>query len=219
MKDRDIVLSIEELETLCTLYIECRLSVLEETELYYVLLKTDKESALINETRTIMGLERKVADSRPTVIRKKPIYKRFAFYGAAASVVGIILCVWLHSVDDKPVDPHTLLAQTHTGQSMPLAEAEPDSESIRESENAIDSQNVHQEVDRHLESESETVVSIPEKEINTYDDYVEITDEDEAAAILREVDDKITAILEKGVDAQNRMCDIDEKINNILNKI
>ena len=34
MKDKNIELSVGELETLCNLYIECKLSVLEETELY-----------------------------------------------------------------------------------------------------------------------------------------------------------------------------------------
>ena len=90
MKDKDIELSVKDIETLCNLYIECKLSVLEETELYYVLLKTDKNSALINETRSIMGVERKIAELKPTTIPKKPFYKRFAFYAAAACLAFVI---------------------------------------------------------------------------------------------------------------------------------
>ena len=90
MKDKDIELSVGELETLCNLYIECKLTVLEETELYYVLIKTDKDSALINETKAIMGMERKIADSKPIIISKKPFYKRFAFYVAAACLALVI---------------------------------------------------------------------------------------------------------------------------------
>ena len=75
--DKEIKLSVEELETLCYLYIDCKLSVLEETELYYVLLKTDKDSSLIKETKAIMGIERKTA-SRPVM------YPKFVFYRAIA---------------------------------------------------------------------------------------------------------------------------------------
>ena len=90
MRDKEIKLSVGELETLCNLYIECNLSVLEETELYYVLLKTDKKSELINETRAIMGMEQKIAGSIPTTVSKKPFYNRFAFYGVAACLALVI---------------------------------------------------------------------------------------------------------------------------------
>lgn len=90
MKKKDIDLSVEELEVLCHLYIECTLSVLEETELYYVLLKTDKDSALISEVRTMMGIERKIAASRLN-IRKKQFYRKIASYGAAATLALIVM--------------------------------------------------------------------------------------------------------------------------------
>ena len=104
MKDKNIELSIGELETLCNLYIECKLSVLEETELYYVLLKTDNDSALINETRSIMGLEQKNADCKPPIVSKKPFYKRFVFYGAAAClalVIGLSVPVIFNNRSDE----------------------------------------------------------------------------------------------------------------------
>ena len=37
-----------------------------------------------------MGIERKIADSKLTIISKKPFYKRFAFYGAAACLALVI---------------------------------------------------------------------------------------------------------------------------------
>lgn len=53
-------LTIEEIEALCRLYNECRLSVLEETELEYVLHCTTLSTDLINETKSLMGISRQV---------------------------------------------------------------------------------------------------------------------------------------------------------------
>lgn len=106
MKDKDVELSVKELETLCTLYIECKMSVLEETELYYVLLKTDKESTIINETKEIMGLERKFIYSRPRVIPKKPFYKRIAFYGVAASIA-LVITLSIPLIFTNPTDENS----------------------------------------------------------------------------------------------------------------
>lgn len=90
MKDINTDLSVKELEKLCKLYLECRLSVLEETELNYILLKTNKESLVLNETRKIMEIERKVANMQSVKIDRKPIYKKIVFYGSAASILLMI---------------------------------------------------------------------------------------------------------------------------------
>lgn len=57
---QEVNLSIKEIETLCLLYNECRLSVQEETELEYILLCTAYSSDIINETKELMGLSRKM---------------------------------------------------------------------------------------------------------------------------------------------------------------
>lgn len=56
MKEQDDKLTIQETEQLCRLYMDCRLSVLEETELQYVLCKLPYSSHCINEVRLMMGL-------------------------------------------------------------------------------------------------------------------------------------------------------------------
>ena len=60
MKQNARYITIEEAEQLCRLYMDCQLSVLEETELEYVLMQSEMESPLINETRTMMGISRSV---------------------------------------------------------------------------------------------------------------------------------------------------------------
>lgn len=224
MKEKHIELSVEELETLCTLYIECKLSVLEETELYYVLLKTDKNSALINEIRTIMGIERKIAISQPMNIRKKPFYKQFYFYGVAATLIGIILSVFIPMVKDMLVADHpTILAQKIDEDlaSKPLDEEKSRPGFIPETQNGLKTNNESNvlALSKNSIKSSESQAKESKSELNNYDDYVEITNENEATIILQNVNEKITAILEKGINAQNKMPDIDEKINNLLNKI
>lgn len=56
MKEQDVKLTLQETEQLCRLYMDCRLSVLEETELHYVLGKLPYSSPCIDEVRMLMGL-------------------------------------------------------------------------------------------------------------------------------------------------------------------
>ena len=58
MKHPDNQFTIEEVEKLCQLYMDCQLSVLEETELEYVLMQSDFDSPLINETKELMAVSR-----------------------------------------------------------------------------------------------------------------------------------------------------------------
>lgn len=57
MKNNNDILSLHETEQLCRAYLDCRLSVLEETELRYVLNKLPYSSPLIDETRDAMRAE------------------------------------------------------------------------------------------------------------------------------------------------------------------
>ena len=229
MKDKDIKLSVGELETLCNLYIECKLSVLEETELYYVLLKTDKDSALINETRAIMGMERIIADSKPTTVSKKPFYNRFAFYAAAAVVLAvIILAVWVFKLN-----------VTNSVNSPLLTQDVPEKVSVNPvKDHPVHLENRHQEQNekdtghpklnnKHLKpkmnSLSPSKLESQPKQIavgpDIKDEYIEITDEDEAMRILQEINDKLMAALEKGREANEKIYDINKTTHNVLNKI
>lgn len=57
MRESELNLTIEELETLCNLYMECKLTPLEEVELEFVLQNTNLQSPLITDVKKIMGLE------------------------------------------------------------------------------------------------------------------------------------------------------------------
>lgn len=89
MKEQDMKLTLQETEQLCKLYMDCRLSVLEEKELQYVLSQMDYHSPLIDEVRALMGLELTVG-SRPFVnvnFKKKQLWhKRIVYTGIAASL-------------------------------------------------------------------------------------------------------------------------------------
>lgn len=56
MKENDAKLTLQETERLCRLYMDCRLTVLEETELQYVLGKIPYSTPCIDEVRMLMGL-------------------------------------------------------------------------------------------------------------------------------------------------------------------
>lgn len=60
MKHHDEQFTIEEVESLCLLFQDCKLSVLEETELEYVLMHINYNSPLIEETKVLMALSRSV---------------------------------------------------------------------------------------------------------------------------------------------------------------
>lgn len=56
MKEHDVKLTLQETEQLCRLYMDCRLTVLEETELQYVLGRIPYSSPCIDEVRMLMGV-------------------------------------------------------------------------------------------------------------------------------------------------------------------
>lgn len=92
--EKDKYLSLEETEQLCRLYMDCRLSLLEEAELQYVLGLLDYSSQIIDETRTLLDIslsceiEQKEQKQTSKNGKKKSIFKRILF--AAASVVLIL---------------------------------------------------------------------------------------------------------------------------------
>lgn len=93
MKEQDYILTLEETEQLCRLYMDCGLSVFEETELRYFLTRVDYHSPLIDDVRRIMEIEvhtvgKNVIEARS--VRKSKLHKWVAYSGIAASVALVI---------------------------------------------------------------------------------------------------------------------------------
>ncbi len=93
MIERDTKLTLQEVEQLCKLYMDCKLSVMQENELRYVLSKTDFHSQLIDDVRQLMRIEL-IAFDKPLVARRQIKRswwsKRAFFYSVAASIVLLI---------------------------------------------------------------------------------------------------------------------------------
>ena len=99
MKTPDNILTIEEVELLCRLYHECRLSVLEETELQLLLTHSPFSSPIIDETRALMNIalissaqQKPAASPSPMAKVSKPrhFFRKLCLYGSIASVLLII---------------------------------------------------------------------------------------------------------------------------------
>ena len=90
MKQDTRHITIEEAEQLCRLYMDCQLSVLEETELEYVLMRSELDSPLLHETRALMGISRSVY----LQAKKKSLFVTWG-WRAAACVAILIGCVAL----------------------------------------------------------------------------------------------------------------------------
>ena len=90
MKQNAKHITMEEAEQLCRLYMDCQLSVLEETELEYVLMQSELDSSLLSETRALMGISRSVN----LQTKKKRLFVTWG-WRAAACVAILIGCVAL----------------------------------------------------------------------------------------------------------------------------
>lgn len=123
MNDSKDILSLPEVETLCRLYMDCKLSVLEETELEYVLSRMDFDSPLIDETRKVMGLSRK-ANLAPQVSAPKP-RARMWWCGVAASIALLVGAIgFLHKSDRCDVnDNNVYIAAYCNGKELSGPEA------------------------------------------------------------------------------------------------
>ena len=108
MKENQIHLSLEDIERLCRLYMECRLSLLEETELQYVLGILDYSSQVIDESMTLIdiSLSHNILyddrDQTPVVRKRKwrMIHTATAASVAAAVVLGASLWIFTDRNED-----------------------------------------------------------------------------------------------------------------------
>ena len=90
MKQDTRHITIEEAEQLCRLYMDCQLSVLEETELEYVLMRSELDSPLLHETRALMGISRSVN----LQAKKKHLFVSWGWRAATCAAI-LIGCVAL----------------------------------------------------------------------------------------------------------------------------
>lgn len=95
MKEQDNRLTYQETEQLCELFMDCKLSVLQENELRYVLSKIDYHSPLIDDVRALMGIELSAFDKPlPNSLRiSKRWWTRKTSYFSIAASVAILLCI------------------------------------------------------------------------------------------------------------------------------
>lgn len=93
--EKEKYLSLEETEQLCRLYMECKLSLLEEAELQYVLGLLPYNSPIIEEVRTLMNISLSCELESKERLNIKPKNKKNLFRRTllVAASVAIIICV------------------------------------------------------------------------------------------------------------------------------
>lgn len=113
MKENNHILTLEETEELCRLYWACKLSPFEEMELQYVLLNSQFDSSLINETKDFMGAESLISRKSSHFSPRKPLYKKHSFYRiAAAAVIVMLLSFFLQfiTIPQKAVSDNNVMS-------------------------------------------------------------------------------------------------------------
>lgn len=103
MKTDKLTLTIEELDQLCRLYMDCKLSVLEEKELEYILCSTPLTSPSIAEVKALMNIQ--VLPGADNGIRKKRFLNWKYVTGIAASIA-VILTMTLHFTATRTSSPY-----------------------------------------------------------------------------------------------------------------
>lgn len=109
MKEHDVKLTLQETEQLCRLYMDCRLTVLEETELQYLLGKMPYSSPCIDEVRMLMELHAPavtpVADTESHAqSEKRPRFNFRASVWNVAASIAIISIVALSVLTHNPAE-------------------------------------------------------------------------------------------------------------------
>ena len=102
--EKEIYLSLKETEQLCHLFMDCRLTRLEEAELLYLLEKLPYSSPIIDEVREMMSIEMSLASKSTAkddvATNKRKRYGIKTLIMIAASVVLLLsigISAYLHS--------------------------------------------------------------------------------------------------------------------------
>lgn len=93
MKETEQILTIKETEQLCRLYMECKLSLLEESELLYILTTLPYSTPLIDEVKVIMGVQIKDIKPISKISTKKKWWNKSGLYQIAASISIFVLSI------------------------------------------------------------------------------------------------------------------------------
>lgn len=104
-------MTVEEADQLCRLYMDCQLSVLEETELEYVLMQSGLDSPLLSETRALMGISRSVN----LQAKKKRLYVTRGWRTAACVAILIGCVALLENLITSKKDTITYVEGTEIG--------------------------------------------------------------------------------------------------------
>lgn len=103
-------LTRDELDALAKMYLDCRLSRLEERELELLLAETGESSEAIDEARLLMGLCTAMAAVMPRRKARRP-WERLAGVAASVAVVCAVATTFLTQGDNAP---HTACAAAET---------------------------------------------------------------------------------------------------------
>lgn len=107
MKEHDVKLTIKETEQLCHLYMDCRLTVLEEAELEYVLGKIPYSSPIIDDVRMLTGIPlrlQKAPDNRRLRRRRRIVRLTTGVAASVAILCGIFIsAMWQNEIHDDSV--------------------------------------------------------------------------------------------------------------------
>lgn len=90
MKTDELYMTIEELDELCRLYMDCNLSVLEEKELEYILSQTTLTSPAIEEVRSLMRI---TAFNQRHVSPRKFNFRIWKYVSGIAASLAVVFSV------------------------------------------------------------------------------------------------------------------------------
>lgn len=103
MKKNDLNLTIDELDHLCRLYMDCKLTVLEEKELEYILSTSTLTSSSVDEVRALMNVQ---LLPRPDKTLRKKSFRYWKYIAGAAASLAVLLTVAISIVSSWPSGYH-----------------------------------------------------------------------------------------------------------------
>lgn len=98
MKTDELNLTVKELDELCRLYMDCRLSVLEERQLEYILSRSSLTSESIAEVRSLMDIQ--LLNKYENTIHKTR-YWNWRYVSGIAASIAILLSVAIYSTSHR----------------------------------------------------------------------------------------------------------------------
>lgn len=109
MKEQDDKLTLQETEQLCRLYMDCNLSLFEETELRYFLTQVDYHSPLIDDVRKVMNIDVHIVN-KPFIkagSSRKPLFRKWFVPISTAASIAIIFSIGIISFQNSSIKQNT----------------------------------------------------------------------------------------------------------------